>query len=59
LLCELMTTGWLLPGSLTVANCSSLYCWNAGPSSLTRLGFEMVRALMSVEGDVGQVTVLG
>ena len=43
-----MTTGWLLPGSLTVANCSSLYFWNAGPSSFTRLGLEMVRALMSV-----------
>lgn len=40
-------TGSLLPGSLAVMNCSSLYFWKAGPSSLTRLGSETVRALMS------------
>nr|pir hypothetical protein B23L21.200 [imported] - Neurospora crassa [Neurospora crassa] len=42
-----MITGWLPPGSFTVVNCSSLYFWNAGPSSFSRLGVELVRALMS------------
>ncbi len=42
-----MTTAWLLPGSLTVMNCSSLYFSNAGPSSFTRFGVERVRALIS------------
>lgn len=41
-------TSSVLPGSFTVVNCSSLYFWKAGPSSLTRFGSEMVRALMSV-----------
>lgn len=43
-------TSWLLPGSLTVANCSSLYFSKAGPSSRRRLGELVVRFLMSVGG---------
>ena len=38
-------TGWLLPGSLTVTNCSSLYFSKAGPSSDAMSGD--VRALIS------------
>lgn len=41
-------TNWLLPGSLTVANCSSLYFSNAGPSWDTRVGLSIVRALISI-----------
>lgn len=47
-------TCWLLPGSLTVVNCSSLYFWKAGPSSLIKFGVDEVKFLMSVLA-VGQV----
>lgn len=40
-------TGWLLPGSFSVMNCSSLYFSKAGVRSSTMLGSEAVRALMS------------
>lgn len=40
-------TGWLLPGSFTVTNCSSLYFSNAGARSEMMSGDEMARALMS------------
>lgn len=38
----------LLPGSFTVANCSSLYFSNAGPRLETTCGVDAVRALISV-----------
>ena len=44
-------TCWLLPGSFTVRNCSSLYFSNAGASSFMILGVETVRALMSSRAD--------
>lgn len=44
-----MITCWLLPGSFTVTNCSSLYFSNAGPSWETSSGSFIVRALMSAE----------
>ena len=47
-ICEPKLTAWLLPGSLTVANCSSLYFSNAGPSCEIILGLVAVRALISV-----------
>lgn len=40
-------TFWLLPGSLMAASCSSLYLSNAGPSSETRFGVSIVKALIS------------
>lgn len=40
-------TGWLLPGSFTVASCSSLYFSKAGVSSETIFGEDTVKALMS------------
>ena len=46
-ICEPKLTLWLLPGSLTVANCSSLYFSKAGPSCETIVGLEMVSALIS------------
>ena len=49
-----MMTCWLLPGSLTVVNCSSLYFWKAGTSSLIKFGVDEVKFLMSVLA-VGQV----
>jgi hypothetical protein len=52
-------TCWLLPGSLTVVNCSSLYFSNAGASLATRPGSEIVRALMSGDGLLGQRSVQG
>jgi hypothetical protein len=42
-----MMTCWLLPGSLTVANCSSLYFSTAGPSFDIRPGSDAVRDWMS------------
>ncbi len=42
----MVLTAWLLPGSFTVVNCSSLYFSKAGPSSETMLG-ESVKALIS------------
>lgn len=43
-------TGWLLPGSVTVVNCSSLYLSSAGPSDWRELSPAIV--LMAVEGFV-------
>lgn len=45
-----LRTGWLLPGSLTVVNCVSLYFLNAGLRESTSFGSSNVRALMSVMG---------
>lgn len=47
-------TASLLPGSLAVMNCSSLYFWNAGPRSFTMDGSATVRALMSALWRLGQ-----
>lgn len=45
-----MLTFWLLPGSFTVVNCSSLYLWNAGPRLETTWG--VARVLMSASSSV-------
>lgn len=44
-----MLTFSLLPGSFTVANCSSLYFSNAGPRLETTCGDDSVRALISAD----------
>lgn len=46
----LVLTFWLLPGSFTVVNCSSLYLWNAGPRLETTWG--VARVLMSASSTV-------
>jgi len=45
--CKVCHTSWLPPGSLTVANCSSLYFWKAGLTDWRMLGVPAVRDLMS------------